>query len=68
MLSRKTLSFTMSLLNLQVNITKQRMMDSIDNGLDQCHVDNDIKKYREAKAAASEFCDWVEEQLEEEKQ
>ena len=63
MLSDKTISFIMKLLNVQVNITKQRMMDAIDNGSDQIHVDNGVKQYREAKAAAVEFCDWVDDEI-----
>lgn len=63
MLSDKTISFIMKLLNAQVNITKQRMMDAIDNGFAQIHVDNGVKQYREAKAAAEEFCDWVDDEI-----
>ena len=44
MLSDTTISFIMKLLNAQVNITKQRMMDAIDNGSDQIHVDNGVKQ------------------------
>ena len=63
MLSDTTISFIMKLLNAQVNITKKRMMDAIDNGSDQIHVDNGVKQYREAKAAAVEFCDLVDDEI-----
>lgn len=63
MLSNKTISFVMKLINAQVNITKQRMMDAIDNGSDQIHVDNGVKQYREAKAAAEDFFDWVDDEI-----
>lgn len=65
MLSGRTISFVVSLLVQQLNIEKSRMMDAIDNGFNREHVDDCIRRYRAAKAARDEFCEWADGQEDE---
>lgn len=65
MLSEKTMAFITSSLNKEVNAKRAAMMLAIDGGADRETVDDNVMHYRAAKAARDEFCDWADDQEEE---
>ena len=58
----------MSLLVQQLNIEKSRLMEAVDGCANRECIDDYVRRYRAAKAARDEFCDWADDQEEEDGQ
>lgn len=60
-MNKETIGIITKLLNLEVNLKRDRMMDCINNGFD-AYLKDRINDYREAFHARDDFREWVDEQ------